>query len=383
MTTGAPVDLELSEEEAELRDNVRDVLTGICPPSVVRAVYEQKGAPAAIWEHMVELYWPGLAIPEEHGGLGMGFVELAVVAEQLGRATVPSPFLATVTQFAPAVTELGDDRQRADLLGRVAAGQLTGTLAVAERGRWSLDEVRATATATSDGWALAGTKEAVFDGATAEEVVVVARGDAGLGAFVVARGAVEVRPRRVVDPTLPIADLVLDGVVVAADRVLAEPGAAGVEQALDRTLQAATVALAMATAGTCRAIFDATLEYTKVREQYGKPIGSFQALKHRLADMYLAVERASSLCWFAALTIDEEDPRRAEAAHLAKAAVGECQRLVVGEGLQLHGGIGFTWEHDLHFLLKRAKAGDAMFGGAVSHRAALATMLGLTEGTAA
>jgi alkylation response protein AidB-like acyl-CoA dehydrogenase len=120
-----------------------------------------------------------------------------------------------------------------------------------------------------------------------------------------------------------------------------------------------------------------TLEYAKVREQYGKPIGSFQALKHRLADMYLSVERASSLCYFAALTIAEEDPRRTEAASLAKAAVGECQRLVVGEGLQLHGGIGFTWEHDLHFLLKRAKAGDALFGNAISHRARLAAMLGL------
>jgi alkylation response protein AidB-like acyl-CoA dehydrogenase len=168
---------------------------------------------------------------------------------------------------------------------------------------------------------------------------------------------------------------------VPAERVLAEPGSA--DRGLARALEAATVALATATAGTCRAIFDMTLAYAKVREQYGKPIGSFQALKHRLADMYLSVERASSLCWFAALTIAEEDPRRAEAAHLAKAAVGECQRLVVGEGLQLHGGIGYTWEHDLHFLLKRAKAGDAMFGNALSHRAALASMLRLDGETAA
>ena len=128
-----------------------------------------------------------------------------------------------------------------------------------------------------------------------------------------------------------------------------------------------------------------TLDYAKEREQYGRPIGSFQALKHRLADMYLSVERASALGWFAALTIAEEDPRRREAASLAKAAAGECQRLVVGEGLQLHGGIGFTWEHDLHFLLKRAKVGDALFGNAVAHRSELARMLGLVgaEGEAA
>ena len=137
------------------------------------------------------------------------------------------------------------------------------------------------------------------------------------------------------------------------------------------------MALALATVGTCRRIFELTLEYAKVREQYERPIGSFQALKHRLADMYLAVERATALGYFAALTIAEDDPRRAEAAALAKAAAGDCQRLLVGDGLQLHGGIGFTWEHDLHFLLKRAKAGDALFGTAAAHRARLARRLGL------
>jgi alkylation response protein AidB-like acyl-CoA dehydrogenase len=367
------VDLEFSEEEAELRENVRGVLAGICPPSVVRSVYEDQADTGAIWSKMVELYWPAIAVDEAQGGLGMGFLEVAIVAEQLGRFTVPSPFLATVTQFAPAVAELGGDP---GLLARVAAGELTGTLALAEGGRWDVAAVRATATPTDGGWVLAGTKEAVLDGATADEVVVIARGGDGLGAFLVDRARLQPRPRQVLDPTLPMADLPLDGIEVGADRVLAPPGA-GVESRLARAVEAATVALATATVGTCRAIFEATVEYAKVREQYGRPIGSFQALKHRLADAYLAVERASSLCWFAALTITEDDPRRAEAAHLAKAAVSECQRLVVGEGLQLHGGIGYTWEHDLHFLLKRAKAGDVLFGGGTTHRAALAAMLGL------
>jgi alkylation response protein AidB-like acyl-CoA dehydrogenase len=372
------VDLELSDEEAELRDNVRGVLAGICPPSVVRGVYEHKGDPPGVWERMVELYWPALAIPEAHGGLGMGFVEVAIVAEELGRATVPSPYLSTVTQFAPAIIELGGDSPRADLLASIAAGEVTGTLAIAERGRWDLGDVRTSATPTDDGWVLDGTKDAVFDGATVDELVVVARGPGGLGVFLVPINATTVQSRSVIDPTLPIADIVLDRVEVSADRVLAEPGRADVGQALARVLEQATVALAMATSGTCRMIVENTIEYAKEREQYGRPIGSFQALKHRIADMYLAVERASSLCWFAALTIAEDDPRRAEAAHLAKVAVGECQRLVVGEGLQLHGGIGFTWEHDLHFLLKRAKAGDVLFGNAPFHRAALAEMLGLT-----
>jgi alkylation response protein AidB-like acyl-CoA dehydrogenase len=189
--------------------------------------------------------------------------------------------------------------------------------------------------------------------------------------------------RLVSDLTMAMVDIDLDGVVVPADRVLAAPGTAGVAEALDRAAHEATVALAMVGIGACRVIFEQTVEYAKVREQYGRPIGSFQALKHRMADMYLAVERAASLCWFAALAIAEEDPRRAQATSMAKAAAGECQRLVVEDGLQLHGGIGMTWEHDLHFLLKRAKTCDALYGNDMVHRARLARMLGLVGEEAA
>ena len=378
------MDLELSAEESELRDNVRSVLASVCPPAAVRAVFEGKGDPASIWDRMVELYWPALAIAEDHGGLGRGFVEVALVAEELGRAVVPSPYLATVTQFAPAVREVGGDAPlAADLLGRIAGGELTGTVALAESGRWEPDAVTATATAedTADGWVLRGTKDAVLDGADADAVLVIARaagtsGTDGLGAFVVPRAALAATSRTVVDPTLPLADLALDGVVVPTARVVAAPGAAGVAEALDRAGQEAVVALAASTVGACRAIFERTVAYAKERVQYDRPIGSFQALKHRMADMYLAVERATSLCYFAALTIAEEDPQRTTAASMAKAAAGECQRLVVQDGLQLHGGIGMTWEHDLHFLLKRAVAGDALYGNAVHHRARLAPMLG-------
>ena len=377
------MDLEFSQEEAELRDNVRSVLAGICPVSTVRSVFEGQVADPAIWNKMVELYWPALGIAEDQGGLGMGFIELAIVAEELGRAVVPSPWLATVTQFANSIRELGSVKQQAHFLPAVAAGEITGTLAIAESGRWQLDAIRATATAAKDGgWILSGCKQAVFDGATATEVVVIARGNEGFGAFVVPNGHFRTQPRIVLDPTLPIADLHLDNVWLAPDRVLAEPGNQGVELAIGRILDEATVAMTAATVGTCRAAFETTLEYAKVREQYGRQIGSFQALKHRFADMYLAVERATSLCYFAALTIAENDPRRGEAVSLAKAAAGECQQLVVGECLQLHGGIGYTWENDLHFWLKRAKAGDAMFANAISHRAKLAHMLGLTSNTA-
>jgi alkylation response protein AidB-like acyl-CoA dehydrogenase len=376
------VDLELSEDEAALRDNVRAVLADICPTASVRSVYDGEDPPL-VWERMVELGWPALAIDEAHGGLGLGFTELVLVIEELGRCVAPGPYLATTTQLAPAIRELGRGQVGDALLRSIAAGQLCGTLALAEDGRWAADAVRTSAQRDGRGWRLCGEKCAVLDGASTGLIVVVARGDAGLGAFVIEPGAADARPRRTIDPTLRLADLLLIDVFVEDDRVLAEPGAAHVDRALARVVEEATVSMAAMTVGSCRRIFEMTLEYAKLREQYGRPIGSFQALKHRLVDMYLSVERATALVYYAALAIAEDAPDRNVAAAAAKAGAGDCQRLVAQDGLQLHGGVGFTWEHDLHFLLKRAKASDALFGGAVAQRAALAAMLGVGPARAA
>ena len=317
---------------------------------------------------------PALGVPEEHGGLGLGFLEVGIVVEELGRVVAPSPFLATVTQLAPLLREAGSTFLLADL----AAGRRTGTLAIAERGQWRLDAVAATARPTSTGWVLDGVKSHVLDAATAEEIAVVARGEAGLGAFVVPRASIATTTAvEVIDPTLPVATVRLAGVEVGGERVIVEPGDPAAEPTMGRALEEATVAVALSTVATCRTIFETTLQYAKDREQFGRPIGSFQALKHRLADCYLAVERATALAYFAALTIAEDDPRRPVATSMAKAAAGECQRLLVRDGLQLHGGIGFTWENDLHFALKRAKAGDLLFGTTAYHRARLAQLMGL------
>jgi alkylation response protein AidB-like acyl-CoA dehydrogenase len=378
------MDLELSDEQRELRDGVRRVLEEQCPPALPRAVHERGETGAALWRQMVELAWPGVAIAEAQGGLGLGAVELCLVAEELGRAVAPGPFLATATQYAPLLQEAGSSALAHDpgpalahdRLARVAAGALTGTVALAEDERWELDRIACRARLAGGGFVLAGRKTGVFDGATADEIAVVARGEAGLGVFLVPGGAAKAEPRTLLDPTIALADLALEDVAVPAERVLLAPGAEA-ERAVARALEVATVALSLATAGACRRIFELTLEYAKVRRQYDRPIGSFQALKHRLADMYLAVERATALGYYAALTLAEDDPRRHEAASLAKAEAGACQRLLVEEGLQLHGGIGFTWEHDLHLWLKRAKAGDALLGDATEHRARLARRLGL------
>ncbi len=370
------MDLELSEEQQALRDGVRRVLEEQCPPALPRAVHERAETGLALWQQLVALGWPGVAIDEAHGGLGLGAVELCLVAEEIGRAVAPGPFLATATQLAPLLQATGDAPLAHALLRRIAAGTVTGSLALAEADRWEVARVACRARREGEGFTLAGEKTAVFDGASAEEIAVVARGDEGVGVFVVPGSAVKATPRTLLDPTLALADLTLDDVAVPAERVLIAPGLAA-ERAVERALEVASVALALATVGACRRIFELTLEYAKLRRQYERPIGSFQALKHRLADMYLSVERATALGYFAAATLAEDDPRRAEAAALAKAEAGDCQRLLVAEGLQLHGGIGFTWEHDLHLWLKRAKVGDALLGSAAEQRARLARRLGL------
>jgi alkylation response protein AidB-like acyl-CoA dehydrogenase len=374
------VDLELTPDQQELRETARRALASACPPSLVRDVFEGRGDAGELWSRLVALDWPGLGIDRVHGGLGLGPVEVGVLVEELGRVVAPSPFVATVTQLVPLLQEAPGVPAAGSLLERVAAGTATGTVAVAEGGDWRLEAVATTATPTGTGWTLDGVKSHVLDGVGAHESAVVARApDGQLGAFLVPAGAPGLRAEglAVMDPTMPLATVTLAGVEVPAERVLLGPRDPRTPAALARALDAATAALALSTVATCRAIFDTTLQYAKDREQFGRPIGSFQAVKHRLADCYLAVERATALAWFAVLTVAEDDARRPVAVAMAKAAAGACQRRVVADGLQLHGGIGFTWEHDLHLLLKRAKTGDFLFGTAAAHRARLARLLGL------
>lgn len=365
------MDLELSDDQFELRDNIRSVLEGACPPSVVRSVYEGDATSAALWRQMVELYWPALGVAETSGGMGMGFVEIGLLAEELGRAAAPGPLLAMVSQFIPVL----DAADAGELLSAAAAGEIVGALAYAEHGRWEPAAVTTTATRTDDGWTITGTKDAVLAGATADVFAVVATTDDGLGVFLVEADQADVQPGNRIDPGLELADVTFDG-AVATELIAPAPE---VDEAIDTVAQQAAVAMALHIVGACRRIFEVTLDYAKVREQYDRVIGSFQALKHRFAEMYLAVERANAVGYYAALAIAEGADDRAEAVHVAKAAAGDCQRLVAQDGLQLHGGIGFTWENDLHFLLKRAKSGDALCGSRSFHRARLAALLGLGE----
>jgi alkylation response protein AidB-like acyl-CoA dehydrogenase len=376
------VHLEFTAEQDELRDGVRAVLARECPISLVREVVEKGATPDALWSQMVELGWPALTVPERAGGLGMGTVELAVVVEELGRVLAPGPFVPTVTQFAPIVAEAGSREQQERFLGGIAAGELTGTLAlVEESGSVEAGHVTATATPDGDGFVLEGAKETVVEASTADEIAVVARtpgtrGDNGVGAFVVSRADVRLEPIDALDSTRPLARVALDGVRIGADRALGDPGPA-TATAVRRAVEVAATALAVETVGAAQAIFDITLAYAKQRQQFGAPIGSFQAIKHKFADMLVALERARATSYFAALTIAEDDDRRALATSTAKAAAGDCAALLAKEGIQIHGGIGYTWEHDMHLYVRRVKSSSLLFGNAAQHRARVADLIGL------
>jgi alkylation response protein AidB-like acyl-CoA dehydrogenase len=376
------MELEFTADQDDLRDGVRSVLERECPMSLVRAIVEDGAVPDALWKNMVELGWPALTIPEELGGLGLGPVELAVVVEELGRADAPGPFIPTVCQFAPAVREAGDAAARQRFLPDVASGAITGAWALTEAGRRTDPAaVQATATRDGSGWSLAGTKTAVLGGDTADELVVVARepgtgGDDGVVALVVPRDALTVTATRALDPTRGLATVDLTGVRVDDDRRLGPPGP-GTAAALRRALEEATVSLAVEIVGTCQTILDVTLAYAKQREQFGVPIGSFQAIKHKFADMLIALERARATAYFAALCQAEDDPGRTLATSTAKVAAGDCQHRLAKEGIQIHGGIGFTWEHDMHLYVRRVKTDAQLLGTADEHRARIAELLGL------
>lgn len=380
------MELEFTEDQEELRDSVRTMLAGECPMSFVRQVVEHGASTEPLWKQMVELGWPALTVPEANGGLGLGPVELAVVIEELGRAVAPTPFLATTTQFVPAITELGSADQRAHYLGAVAQGECTGSLALVEPGHGiGLSGLTATATETADGLVLDGIKDFVLEGADVDEIVVITRlagSDAGpdarpaIAACVVPVADLHVEAIHAFDASRGLARITLDNVTVSADRVLGTPGSA-TALGVERVIHAAATAIAVESVGVCQTMFDVTLDYAKQREQFGVPIGSFQALKHKFADLLVALEKAKASAYFAALTIAEDDERRAIASSAAKVAAADCERMMSKEGIQLHGGIGYTWEHDMHLYVRRAKSDTMLMGSPGEHRERIARALGL------
>ena len=370
------MDLEFTSEQEELRASVRSFLDKECTLAVVRDVVETGNPPAALWQSMVALDWPALNVPEEDGGIGLTFVETAVVVEELGRSVAPGPLLTTVSQFVPIVIEAGTAEQPQKFLSDVASGVTTGAVALADHPTgWSLDDVTMAAERAEGGWVLDGTKHGVMVGHGVDELAVVARVGEGLGVFIVPSADAGLSTVNSLDASRPVSTASLERVLVPDERVLGAPGSIETTRAVVRAVEEATAALALETVGACDALFQMVLAYVKDRKQFGVPVGSFQAMKHKMSNMFLTVERARSLCYFAVAAIAEDTPQRAAAVAMAKAASDDCQHLVCRESLQSFGGIGFTWEHDGHFFMKRATADGALFGGAPLHSLTVAASL--------
>ena len=367
-------------ELAELRDSVRDFLAAKSGEQQVRAAIEtERGYDEDLWQQMAEqLSLPGLALPEEHGGDGFGFTELQVVLEELGRALTPSPFFASVVLAAGAILATGDEVAAKAYLPGIASGKTTATLAVAESaGLWSFDQLTTTARPGTVNWLLTGTKQFVLHGTTADLLIVAARTDQGPAFFAVTPGhgagatvgdiadssrelGLTRTALRTLDLTRPMATLEFSDTPAT---LIGAAGGGG--PALDAVLDLAMTALAAEQAGAARACLEASAGYARERHQFGRPIGSFQAVKHKCADMLVKVELAQAAATEAARAAagDPDAAPLAQAAAVAHAVCSESLMFVAAENIQVHGGIGFTWEHPAHLYFRRAKASQLMFGG--------------------
>jgi alkylation response protein AidB-like acyl-CoA dehydrogenase len=375
----AHVNFAFSEEQEELRKSVRRFLDDKSPESEVRRLMETtEGYDPAVWSQMAQqLGLQGLAIPEEYGGSGYSYVELIVVLEEMGRSLLCAPYFSTVALAANALLASGDDQAKKDLLPGIASGETIATVAFTEdSGRWDEEGITATATRSSsgEGWTLDGHKMFVIDGHTANLIIVAARTDAGVSLFAVDGSAAGLTRTALstMDQTRKQARLELSSTPA---RLIGSEGQGWV--ILSKMLDLAAVALAAEQVGGAQKVLDMSVEYAKVRVQFGRPIGSFQAIKHKCADMLLEVESAKSAAYYAGWAAAEDNDELPVVASLAKAYCSDAYFHSAAENIQIHGGIGFTWEHPAHLYFKRAKSSELLFGDPTYHRELLAQRIGI------
>jgi alkylation response protein AidB-like acyl-CoA dehydrogenase len=373
--------LGVTEEQEELRASVRRFLADRAPISAVRELMETTdGLDAGVWRQAGEqLGLQGIAIPEEYGGAGFSFAEQAIVLEELGAALYGGPYLASAVFAATALLASPDADAKKKYLPGIASGETIATLAFTEEdGSWEADAIRLAANPSPDnsaaGWQLDGRKSFVLDGHTANLILVVARTGDALSLF-----AVPAEASGLTRTALPTLDQTrklarLDFAAVPATLIASVGDGTAV---LARTLDVAAIAQAAEQLGGAQRALDMAVEYAKVRHQFGRPIGSFQAIKHRCADLLLEVESLRSAVQYAAAAVAEDSAEVPVVAALVKAYASDVYFHVAAENIQIHGGIGFTWEHDAHLYFKRAKASELFLGDASYHREHLATRIGL------
>ena len=377
------MDIGFTEEQELLRASARRFLENECPSAFVRQrMAEPEAMTEVFWQKLAEQGWFGILYPEEAGGSGLGLVDIAVLMEEMGRAVMPGPFFSTVLLGGAAILEAGSQGQQQEWLPRIAAGAAKVSLAWTEpNARWDATGIMATGREMAAGFALSGTKLFVPDAHLSDALVVAVRTrdgstmEDGVSLFLVPKDtpglAVTLLPT--IDETRKLCEVRLDNVALTLAALLGDKH--GGWPALARVLDRATVALCAEMCGGAQRVLDMTTAYAKIRSAFGKPIGSYQAVKHRAADMLVDVENAKSLTYYAAWAIDEGLAEAPLAVSMAKAYASDAYRKVAGAGIQLHGGIGFTWEHDLQLYFKRAKASEVAFGDATWHRERVARML--------
>jgi alkylation response protein AidB-like acyl-CoA dehydrogenase len=379
------MDLVLDEDQELIAKTASDFVREKSPVARMRALRDAgdagdaTGFSRALWTEMAELGWVGLAFPDNLGGAGLGFAELAIVLEELGRTLAPEPFLGTVLLGGQALLLGGSDAQQQQWLPRLCAGDAIVSLAHQEaKSRYDVHHVETRAQKTSAGWKLTGQKVQVLDGHVADALLIPARSSgavadaAGISLFLVTKGAAGLATARQARVDSRGAALVkLDGVV---GELVGAEGEAG--ELLARVIDRATVGLCAEMLGGMQQALALTLEHLKTRRQFDVPIGSFQALKHRAADVFIEIELAKSVVMAAARAIDESSPELAKLASLAKAKCSDAYVLAANEGVQMFGGVGMTDEYDIGLYLKRARAAELTFGDSAFHRARWASLGG-------
>jgi alkylation response protein AidB-like acyl-CoA dehydrogenase len=371
------VNFAFTDEQEELRRSIRKFFEDKSPEVEVRRLMDTvDGYDLAVWKQMTEqMGLAGLAIPERYGGSGFGYVELIVVFEEMGRVLLCAPYFSTVALAANLLLASNDESAMADYLPSLASGEKIGTVALAEAtGRWNEVGVTLGATAVGAEWTLRGEKSFVIDGHVADVVLVAARTNLGVSVFAVDKGAtgMTTTPLPTLDQTRKQARITFDDTHA---RLIGVEGQGW--PALNKMLDLAAVALAAEQVGGAQRVLEMSVQYAKDRVQFGQPIGSFQAIKHKCADMLLEVESARSAAYYAGWVAAENNDELPVVASLAKSYCSEAYFHAAAENIQIHGGIGFTWEHPAHLYFKRAKSSELLFGDPAYHRELLAQRIGI------
>jgi alkylation response protein AidB-like acyl-CoA dehydrogenase len=361
------MDFSFSSDQQLLRNAAHSFLDERMKSATVRQLWDDpRGESEPLWKDMAQLGWLGLSLPESAGGSALGMVETALVLEELGRASCPSPYWPTMLA-ATAIAQAGDDAQKKRWLPAIASGDVRATIAFLDADMdWSPSATTTRAEKSADGWRLTGAKKWAVWAHVANVLLVPARSPEGLTIFLVDPGAagVKIAPVQGMDFGTRWASVTLQD--VRATETLGAPGSA--EPLLQALLRRGAVGAAAEMLGAARRCLDMAVAYAKVREQFGQPIGSFQAIRHKCAEMLLEVENSHSAVYYSAWAIDADAEDADVAASVAKAYVGDAARKVCSEAIQVHGGIGFTWEYDLHLYFKRAKALEPLYGDGDFHR---------------